>query len=371
MSQKGKFCFLLPNYIAEAKGGSEIQAYFLAQELRKRGWEVHYIRESSRKRSKEEIIDGIILHSLPPRHTKLKWLNTRLLHKLMGMIKADVWYCRATISYVFPAWLNARKIGGKLIWACSHDAYVTKKMKKEITKESFLRKIASLLDRYLFLMALRKIDLIILQSDHQKKLLKKNWGLEGQVIYNSFPIIPFRGAKREPIIMWIARLQPWKHPEKYIELVRKLHKKHYQFLAVGREMGHPRLTEEFQKTQKEIPAFEYLGEIGRNRIFGYLEKARVLVNTSDYEGFSNTFIEAWLHGVPLVSLKVDPDNLIRENGLGSVSGNMEQLARDVESLMENHRLWEQKSQKCRNFAVKNFNIQDKADDLEQLIENLE
>ena len=32
-----------------------------------------------------------------------------------------------------------------------------------------------------------------------------------------------------------------------------------------------------------------------------------LVNTSDYEGFSNTFIQAWMRRVPIASLHVDPD----------------------------------------------------------------
>jgi hypothetical protein len=63
-----------------------------------------------------------------------------------------------------------------------------------------------------------------------------------------------------------------------------------------------------------------------------------------FEGFSNTFIEAWLRGVPVVSLTEDPDGLIRNRGLGAASGTLDQPA-----------AWWEISARYRKFAEEKFN----------------
>ncbi|UCC38811.1 MAG: glycosyltransferase family 4 protein [Candidatus Aminicenantes bacterium] len=359
--------YLEPNDI---KGGSETQAYLIAQELLKRGWEVHYIRENNQQLGQQEKINEIVVHSLTERHTKLKWLNTRQLSCLMEEIRADVWYCRATVSYVFPVWLNARKIGGKVLWSCSSDRFLSKRLIKEMKKESFLRKIASYIDRFLFLKTIRKIDLVILQSQRQKKMLKENWKLKGEVIYNSQPVVPLKNWERKPLILWIGRLMFRKHPERYLEVVKRLKGRPYEFLALGKESEELGFLEEFAKTENEVPNFRYLGEIEREKLFGLLERAKLIINTSDYEGFSNTFIEAWMHGVPVVSLKADPDDLIKTCELGRVSTEMEKLIKDVEELMEDEYSWKIISERVKKFSRERFDIKKSVDSLIYHINNI-
>jgi len=360
----------MPSFIKDAKGGSEIQAYLAAQELLRRGWEVYYIRENNQYYGKVKKIDGIFVYSLHKRHTKLKWLNSRSLFRVMDDIRADYWYCRGTVSYIYPVWRNSSKVGGKILWACSSDRFLSKRIIRELNKESLLRRIASRIDRSLFQKCIREIDLIILQNNEQKRLLKKNFGLDGKIIYNICPTIPVIDKKREPLVLWVGRLKYNKHPEIFIEVVKGLKEKPYRFLAVGRDAEGLGFAEKYSEIEKHVPTFNYMGELEKREVFRLFERAKLLVNTSDYEGFPSTFIEAWMHGVPVVSLNVDPDKMIQKNGLGKVSGNMIQFVRDIEQLMEDQKLWDEISHRCRRFAEENFDVKKNVNMLEKMIKGL-
>jgi glycosyltransferase involved in cell wall biosynthesis len=77
-----------------------------------------------------------------------------------------------------------------------------------------------------------------------------------------------------------------------------------------------------------------LGEMRAADVLGTVALSKVLVNTSDAEGFPNTMLEAWSMGVPAVSLSVDPGGVIAREGLGAVSRDPQTLARDVAVLVQ-------------------------------------
>jgi len=356
MVNKKRICFILPGFFPETIGGSEFQAYVIARELFKHGWDVHYIREKGRGSRPTEMVDGIQVHTLPQRNTRLKWLNLPPLFLLMKRIRSQFWYCRATVSYVFPAWLAAKFSGGKVVWACSKKDQILDEAWRNKRKESPWLMALRCLDRLLFRSVIRKIDLIILQSHEQKMWLERTWGLGGPIIYNGHPPVTFPEGPREPLVLWVGRLQPWKHPEYFVDIVRRLHGKLYRFLAMGREIEKIGIVDEFRETERFASNFKYLGEIDREEVCSLLERARLLVNTSELEGFSNTFIEAWLRGVPVISLTEDPDGLIRDRGLGAVSGSLDRLAADIEEFMNDTEKWLETSVRCRTFAEEYFDV---------------
>ncbi|MEO5988372.1 MAG: glycosyltransferase, partial [Candidatus Eisenbacteria bacterium] len=65
-------------------------------------------------------------------------------------------------------------------------------------------------------------------------------------------------------------------------------------------------------------------------VHGYLEQAQVatllggaslFVHTSPAEGFPNTLLEAWSHGIPSLSC-VDPDGVVARHRIGEVVGDV-------------------------------------------------
>jgi hypothetical protein len=58
----------------------------------------------------------------------------------------------------------------------------------------------------------------------------------------------------------------------------------------------------------------------------YFDQCKVFINTSKYEGFPNTFLQAWRRGIPVIS-SVDPDDVIQSKKLGRVVHSEEDLYR--------------------------------------------
>jgi glycosyltransferase involved in cell wall biosynthesis len=82
-----------------------------------------------------------------------------------------------------------------------------------------------------------------------------------------------------------------------------------------------------------LPNVDYRGRVSPQEAMDVIAGAALLLCTSDEEGFPNTFIQAWSSGTPVVSLKIDPDNIIKNEGLGMVSGTVDTAVADVKALL--------------------------------------
>src|SRR5690606_42117859 len=82
---------------------------------------------------------------------------------------------------------------------------------------------------------------------------------------------------------------------------------------------------------------------------------RLHINTSDYEGFPNTFLQAWVRRVPVVSF-YDPDSVIRRRGLGSVCADINGMQRQIEALLEDREACAQIGARARAYATGEFSV---------------
>jgi glycosyltransferase involved in cell wall biosynthesis len=70
---------------------------------------------------------------------------------------------------------------------------------------------------------------------------------------------------------------------------------------------------------KQLPNVHFSGFLQRHQVLPFLANARFLLNTSHHEGFSNTFLEAWSVGTPVISgVQVNPDSIISKHDLGII-----------------------------------------------------
>jgi len=70
---------------------------------------------------------------------------------------------------------------------------------------------------------------------------------------------------------------------------------------------------------RECDNVKFVGHITRKQISQFLSNAYVLLNTSRYEGFSNTFLEAFAAWTPVITLGANPDDILTKYRLGYIA----------------------------------------------------
>ena len=88
------------------------------------------------------------------------------------------------------------------------------------------------------------------------------------------------------------------------------HRSDVEFNIAGANQMTATEWRELESRMSKVPNLRYLGHISNDAVNALLTRSHVLVNTSRYEGFPNTFIQAWLRKVPVISLSVNPDQLL-------------------------------------------------------------
>jgi glycosyltransferase involved in cell wall biosynthesis len=103
-----------------------------------------------------------------------------------------------------------------------------------------------------------------------------------------------------------------------------------------------------------LPNLCFHGRVPYSKVGAFYERARVFVNTSDSEGFPNSFLQAWVRGTPVISF-FDPDGVIDSNRLGGVPRSMEEMIDMVRALATDDATRERVSGRCRDYMNLHYN----------------
>lgn len=141
-------------------------------------------------------------------------------------------------------------------------------------------------------------------------------------------------AQRQAYVAWVATLRQHKRPDVLVEIAKRM--PNVRFVVCGGATSY--LTEPGYGVQivsalTKLSNVDYRGRVHPEEASQVIADAAMLLCTSDEEGFPNTFTQAWSSGTPVVTLKVDPDNLIKEKGLGIVSKTVEGAVNDIKELV--------------------------------------
>lgn len=303
----------------QTSGGAELQQTFIGRGLRDRGYDVSYI-SIDYGQVDGEIINGLkIYKSFKPKEGVygVRFFYPRLykIWKALRKANADIYYarCATFLPGILAIFCQINK--KKFVYGGAHTTdFIPEKLRLPTKR-----------DKILYKYGLRRAKAIAVQSNEQKDLLYDNFGLESQVIKNFYPLNPLRvPASKRKHILWVSTIRHWKRPMQFIKLAESF--QHESFVMIGGrgEAKYTGLYHEVRKRANKVKNLDFLGFQPFRITEKYFDKCKVFVNTSEYEGFPNTFLQAWSRGIPVISY-VDPDNVIRKQCLGVTVGSEEEL----------------------------------------------
>jgi len=273
----------------------------------------------------------------------------RLL-KLLHQIQPDVIYQRVGCAYTGIAAYYARRNNCKMVWHIASENDVL-----PFQEQISLRSIMRCIDKKILEYGIRFSHYIIAQTNQQAEYLKRHYArTPTEVIHNFHPMPRENIKKADPIkIVWISNFKPLKQPEYFIRLARDLRdiEQKVQCIMIGAPAHWDfNWQTSLENEIDEIDNLIYLGERPLEEVNFILAKAHVFVNTSLYEGFPNTFIQAWMRKVPIVSLYVNPDGVLDQNKMGFCSGTYEKMLQRVVELIKNPALRDELGEGAQVYA---------------------
>ena len=160
----------------------------------------------------------------------------------------------------------------------------------------------------------------------------KNYKRHADLVVGNFHPLPDEqrcADSKKKIILWVANIKKFKRPELFASIAKEFTScDDMQFVMVGRE------TDSFC-TQINLPNLVGVGQVNQEKISEIMNKSYCLVNTSIKEGFSNVFIQAWQRYLPVISLSVDPDDILKKYNIGMCSGTIVKLKEDLQKIINN------------------------------------
>jgi glycosyltransferase involved in cell wall biosynthesis len=363
MLAKKNICIIAPGILPLILGikpeyviGPDVHTYILINRLLNDGFKITCItssKENEHPVSPMSNLDIIAIQE-PQFNFRAVYIILKVLAIWSALLKADADIYYHAGAFPGPISIFCRVMNKKFIYGIASDGLVDKKVVSRRIREFSQSKLS--LGRLGNWIDIMLADVLIVQSDHQKTLLKEHFERDGILIKMPFPIAPkkFSHKASPPIVMWVGSMAEVKQPELFLKLAEVIPEARFQM--IGGHSGNQEFYNSIKDASGKLKNLVFLGVVPFNEIDKYFMKASVLVNTSMFEGFPNAFIQAWMHHVPVVRLNADPDELLCEKKLGFHSKTFEKMVEDLRILLNNEKLREEMGKNAREYAEKEHDI---------------
>lgn len=331
---------------AKYVGGESVQHVLLARAWRDLGHEVSMIVHDHGQGRVTDVdgIRAVAPYSRDEGIPVLRFAHPRLTGMIGAMREID-----ADVYYQSPAGAPT----GITAWFCRrHGKRFITRIASDLACIPGKQLIRFWRDRKIYEFGLRNADLIVAQSEQQRTLLRQNYGLKSEVLDMAVEMPSGPQPAKDIDVLWVSNLRPVKRPEVVLDLARRLPDVRF-VLAGGALPGAEEYFHSVTKAASELPNVTCPGAVPYADVGAYFSRARIFLNTSQIEGFPNTFLQAWVRGVPVVTF-FDPDSLIKQRQLGRTAVDLDDMVDAIRSFLSDEQERQRAGERSRAYAIATF-----------------
>ncbi|MGB2807984.1 MAG: glycosyltransferase family 4 protein [Sedimentisphaerales bacterium] len=311
-----RICFVILNAyplfnpdVKDVIGGAEVDSYYIATELAKdQNYQVSCI-VADYGQEPIEVREGVTLIRSSDFSTKRISATFRLWQALRRA-DAQIYVRKLSSAVTTEVAFFCKRFGRRFIYRTASSV----ECDGTYIREHFFRGKG-------FIWSLHHADAVIAQNKTGVKNLAETVGVFAQVIKNPHRLPPLVQKERDTIL-WVGRSAKVKRTELFLELAKQMPQQ--QFTMICQKAIKDTEYDSLVAKAQQITNLEFIPRVPFHKIREYFQRARMLVNTSDYEGFPNTFIQACKWATPILSLNINPDGFLDKYECGMcANGNWE------------------------------------------------
>jgi glycosyltransferase involved in cell wall biosynthesis len=332
-------------------GGAEVQQCVIGRLLAAHGYRVSMITFDFGQRDRT-VIDGIeVFRSfrVDAGIRVLRFVHPRLttMWRVLREVDAEIYYQRSAAMWTAVVARFCRGHGKRSIYAAASDS-------------DFLpgqEQIRLGRDRWLFRHGLARVDRVVVQNPYQLASCRKHHARDATLVPSCYqlPEGARRASSANELVLWVGSLHHHKRPDWLLDIAERLPHRRFVLIggpSVGGETVKPGFYDAMRRRAASLPNVEFTGFLPLAEVERRFDAARVLVNTSLYEGMPNVFLQAWARGVPTVAT-VDVGAPVN-----TVFGEVAEGAAKVERLLADAALWSRASDDSVDYYRRNHCVEE-------------
>lgn len=366
---KVRLCIVLGGHWEAQMGGAQYQAKCLLDALGNHpGFETYYLAQAVPATKERETYRIVQFGAPQPRGSADVIMSLPSLYERLRVIAPDVMYQRCLMPYTGTCAYYASRYRAKFVFHIASDSDLRRPRESSCSIAGLSRRLAYRIGEY----GMRNADAVVAQTSDQASMFREKYGFEVTKVVPNFqppptePQLPRDRARLR--IIWVGNFKALKRPELFVELAESLVSvPAIEFVMIGRPGGE-RFADLRQRIS-QLPNLRFLGELSLERTNIEIGASDLLVTTSVYEGFPNTFIQGWLRGVPALSCAVNPEGCLTVGGAGRLVADMAEMREVVLELHRDRVKLDRLSKRAIAYGHANH-LPDKADVLVNLLYEL-